>query len=520
MLNIADFFGRYVQVYRDQPAVVFGPRVQTYAETADRVYRLANGLRALGVRPDTAVAMLADNCPEILEVFFARYILGAVEVTLNTKLTPAEWARQMQETNCAVVVGTAPLLAALLPHLGGSPARPSVVSISGPQFEATKYEDLLASSSATRPDIEVDASAQRLGRVVYTGGTTGSPKGVMLSRGADLAQVRNILVDLAPDLDAGSVFLGLQPMYHAVRPFFFPCWIRGATHVIVPDFQADTALSTIEVSRVTHVKTVPTVLIRLLAEPGLRRRDLRSLRTIYYGGSPMPVEKLREAIDIFGPIFVQNYGQTESAMTVCLLRKEDHQLNGPGSKRLGSIGRPYSWVEVRLVDESGNEVAAGAVGELVVRGDHNMMGYLDRPAETADSLRDGWVHTRDIGTADQDGYIYLLDRKVDMIISGGENIYPGEVEQVIYLHPGTFEACVFGVPDAQWGEAVTAAVTLKPGMVVSEGELIEFCKSHLARYKCPKRVVFYESLPKSGTGKILRRELRAPWWEGHERAIH
>jgi acyl-CoA synthetase (AMP-forming)/AMP-acid ligase II len=394
------------------------------------------------------------------------------------------------------------------------------VSISGPIPDAAGYEDLLSSGAPKKPDVDVDVGARRLGRVVYTGGTTGSPKGVMLSRGADLAQVRNVLVDLAPDLDARSVFLGLQPMYHAVRPFFFPCWMRGATHVVVPDFQSEAALRAIESNRVTHVKTVPTVLIRLLADPTLRTRDLSSLRTIFYGGSPMPVEKLREAIAAFGPIFVQNYGQTESAMTVCLLRKEDHQLSGPMAERLGSIGRPYSWVEVKLVDERGGEVAPGAAGELVVRGDHNMMGYLNRPAETAESLKDGWVHTRDIGTVDHDGYIYLLDRKTDMIISGGENVYPGEVEQVIYRHPAIFEVCVFGIPDAQWGEAVTAAVTLKPGMAVSESELVEFSKKHLARYKCPKRVVFHDSLPKGGTGKILRRELRAPWWEGHERAIH
>jgi long-chain acyl-CoA synthetase len=518
-MNVGEFFGRYGKAYDERPAIVFGSRVQTYRATTERVFRLANAMRSLSVRPEMRVAMLADNCPEILEVFFARYVLGAVEITLNTKLTAPEWARQIEETKCEIVVGAAPLLAQLLPHLDPTLHR-SIISVSGAVTGAASYEDVLSSSSSAKPDVDVDVSPARLGRVVYTGGTTGAPKGVMLSRSADLAQLRNILVDLAPDLDASSVFLGLQPMYHAVRPFFFPCWIRGATHVIVPDFQADTALDAVEAQRVTHVKTVPTVLVRMLADPRLSERDLRSLRTIFYGGSPMPVEKLREAIEHFGQIFVQNYGQTESAMTVCLLRKEDHQLDGEKSQRLGSIGRPYSWVEVKLVDQEGNAVQPGEVGELVVRGDHNMMGYLNRPAETAEALRDGWVYTRDIGTADDEGYIYLLDRKTDMIITGGENVYPGEVEQVIYRHPAVFEVCAFGIPDDQWGEAVTAAVTLKPGMTVDEAALIEFCKGELARYKCPKRIVFLDALPKGGTGKILRRELRAPWWREHERAIH
>jgi fatty-acyl-CoA synthase len=227
-LNVADFFGRYGQAYRDRPAIIFGRRVQTYGATADRVYRLANGLRSLAVGPETSVAMLADNCPEILEVFFARYVLGAVEVTLNTKLLASEWARQIQETNCEVVVGTASLLTQLLPHLASSDRPRSIISISGALPGATSYEDLLAASRPQRPDVDVDVSDQRLARVVYTGGTTGTPKGVMLSRSADLAQLRNVLVDLAHDLDMTSVFLGLQPMYHAVRPFFFPCWMRGA----------------------------------------------------------------------------------------------------------------------------------------------------------------------------------------------------------------------------------------------------------------------------------------------------
>jgi acyl-CoA synthetase (AMP-forming)/AMP-acid ligase II len=292
--------------------------------------------------------------------------------------------------------------------------------------------------------------------------------------------------------------------------------------VIVPEFNAEVAFDTIEKEKVTVVKTVPTVLVRMLAHPDIRKRDLRSVRTIIYGASPMPIEPLRQALQIFGPIFIQNYGQSEAPMTISLLRKEDHILEGEIDKkaRLTSAGRPYTLVEVRVVDEHGKDTAVGETGEVIVRGDHVMKEYWQLPQETEETLKDGWLHTRDMARVDRDGYIYLVDRKSEMIISGGLNIYPNEVEQVLYEHPAVLEAAVFGVPDKDWGEAVKAVVALKPGMKATEQELIDFCKSRLASYKKPKTIDFIPSLPKSPEGKVLRRAMREPYWKGHDRRIN
>jgi len=301
-----------------------------------------------------------------------------------------------------------------------------------------------------------------------------------------------------------------------------PCWLRGTTHVIVPDFNPEIAFDTIEREKVSHIKTVPTVLVRLLAHPDLRKRDLSSVKTIIYGASPMPLEQLKQAIQIFGQIFIQNYGQSEVPMTVCLLRKEDHVIQGEAkaTARLASVGRPYTLVETRVVDDNGHDVAEGEIGELIVRGDHMMKEYWKKPDETQKTIKDGWVYTRDMARIDQDGFIYLVDRKSEMIITGGLNVYPNEVEQVLYQNPAVLEAAVFGVPDKEWGESVKAAVVVKPGMQVTEEELIEFCKNRLGSYKKPRTIDFLTTLPKTPEGKIMRRELREPYWKGFEKRIH
>ena len=521
-MNISDFFSRYGQYYGEKTAVVYGDKRLSFIEMAERVHRLANSLTALGVKGDDKVGLLADNCSQFLEVFFARYELGVVEVTLNTKLNPNEWARQVNEAGLSTLFVGKEQVDSLWSVRSELRGLKNLISISGESSDSIDYEALIASGSSREPGIDVDISPSRLQRIVFTGGTTGVPKGVMLSRSADFAQLRNMLIDLVPDLCAKDIFLGLQPMYHAIRPFFFPCWMRGATHVIVSDFSPKTILDAVDMERVTAMKTVPTVLIRLMADPDLQNHDLKSIRTIIYGGAPMAAGKVKEAVSIFGPVLVQNYGQTESAMTVCHLRKEDHVVEGDPRKeaRLASVGRPYSWVECKLVNDSDEEVAPGEMGELIVRGDHNMMGYLGMPEETEKSLKDGWVHTRDLARMDEEGFIFLIDRKGDGIKSGAEFVYPGEVEQVLYRHPAVLEACVFGIPDDQWGESVTAAVALKPGASATEEELIRFCKERIARYKSPKSIAFHDSLPKSGVGKILRRELSEPYWKGQARRIN
>jgi len=345
---------------------------------------------------------------------------------------------------------------------------------------------------------------------------------MMLSRGSYLAIARNLLMDSLPYMDDKDVYLGLQPLYHAVGAFIMPCWVRGATHIITRSFRPEIAFPMIEKEGVTIIKTVPTVLVRLVTYPDIKKYNFSSIHTIIYGASPMPVGKLEEAIKIFGPVFLQNYGQSEAPMTICALRREEHILEGTPEEvaRLASVGRPYTMVEVKIVDDDGKEVPYGVTGELIVRGDHTMMGYLNNPEQTAEVLKDGWIYTGDIGQKDKDGYIFLTDRKGEMIVSGGLNVYPSEVEQVLHRHPAVLEACVFGVPDEKWGEAIKAVVAFRPSMVASEKEIIEFCKEHLVSYKKPVSVDFLESLPKSATGKVLRRELRESYWKGYDKRIH
>jgi long-chain acyl-CoA synthetase len=275
---------------------------------------------------------------------------------------------------------------------------------------------------------------------------------------------------------------------------------------------------------VTSTVLVPTMINFLINHPDIAKHDLSSLRRITYGASPMPVELLKRAMKVFpGVEFFQGYGQSESSPLLTTLMPEDHVTEGPEqiTRRLASCGRPVIGVEVEVVDENDRRVKSGEVGEVVARGPNVMMGYWKRPEETAATLRGGWLRTGDMATIDEDGYIYLVDRKKDMIISGGENVYSTEVENVIYQHPAAREAAVIGVPDDKWGEAVKAIVTLKDGASLTESELIEFCASRLADYKVPKSVEIREGeLPKSGAGKILKKELREPYWQGHNRRVN
>jgi acyl-CoA synthetase (AMP-forming)/AMP-acid ligase II len=280
-------------------------------------------------------------------------------------------------------------------------------------------------------------------------------------------------------------------------------------------------LETIQMERITTLYLVPTMIVMLLAYPELKKYDLSSLKNIRYGASPISANVLKNAIEVFGNIFVQGYGLTEASMPMTLLLKEDHVLDGSEKKlrRLNSIGREVYVATVRIMDESGNLLPPGQVGEIVVRSDQVMEGYWKKPEATAETLRDGWLHTRDMGYMDEDGYIYLVDRKDDMIVSGGFNIYPKEVEDVLYSYPAVLEAAVFGVPDEKWGEAVKAVISVRSGMKVTEEEIIEHCRKHLASYKKPKSVDFIKELPKSPFGKIWRRKLKEPYWQGRKRMI-
>jgi long-chain acyl-CoA synthetase len=321
------------------------------------------------------------------------------------------------------------------------------------------------------------------------------------------------------------VFLHAGPMFHlATFPAVINITLNGGAHAILPKFDLKNLMEVIERDRVTSTVLVPTMINFLINHPDIGKHDLSSLRRITYGAAPMPLELLKRAMKVFPEVeFFQGYGQSESSPLLTTLMPEDHVIEGPEriTRRLASCGRPVIGVEVEVVDENGGAVKPGEVGEVVARGPNVMMGYWKRPEETATTLLRGWLHTGDMATIDEDGYIYLVDRKKDMIITGGENVYSTEVENVIYQHPAAREAAVIGVPDDKWGEAIKAIVTLKVGASLTESELIGFCASRLADYKVPKSVEIRDGeLPKSATGKILKKELREPYWQGHNRRIN
>jgi acyl-CoA synthetase (AMP-forming)/AMP-acid ligase II len=521
MINIPMWITRSASYYRDKTALVFGEKRLTFWEVNERANRLANALSSLGVSKGDRVASLNRNCHQHIEIVFARYKIGAVEVTLNPRLSIEELKWQIDHVGGKVLFVSEEMLDKGREICRVQKSIKYIIAFSGGSEGELDYEELLRSSSPGEPTpVEVDENEP--GAIMYTGGTTGRPKGIVHPRTSPWAITRNMLLDMVPDMTSNDIFLGLQPLYHAVGTFILPCWVRGATHIIVPEFDPETALDVIEKEKVTIIKTVPTVLVRFLAHPNIERRNLGSINTIIYGASPMPVEQLKKGIEIFGEVFVQNYGQTEAPMTVCLLRKNEHLLEGTSEQRarLSSIGRPYTFVEVRIVDEAGGDVPEGEIGEVIVRGDHIMKEYWKLPEETKQTLKDGWVYTRDMARMDKDGYIYLVDRKSEMIITGGLNVYPNEVEQVLYQHPAVLEAVVFGIPDKDWGESIKAVVALKSGMVASEEELIAFCKSRLASYKKPKSIEFTAGVPKTPEGKVLRRELREPYWRDQSKRIH
>jgi long-chain acyl-CoA synthetase len=515
---------RAVRYFPDNTATIFDGRKQSYRELWGRSQALSKALGELGVRRGDRVAIYLLNSPEFLEIVYACFEIGAVIVPLNTRLAADELVFIINDAECMAFItdeSLQPLAASLKPRLQGI-EHYAAVNAAG---VFNDYETLIAQQTGDSAGLSSDEgqSEEDLVGLFYTSGTTGLPKGVMLSHRNLWMNAMHTLAARAPEPNV--VFLHAGPMFHlATFPAVINITLNGGAHAILPKFDLKNLMEAIERDRVTSMMLVPTMVNFLINHPDIGKHDLSSLRRITYGAAPMPLELLKRAMKVFpGVEFFQGYGQSESSPLLTTLIPEDHIIEGPEriTRRLASCGRPVIGVEVEVVDEKGSLVKPGEVGEVVARGPNVMMGYWKRPEETETTLRGGWLHTGDMATIDEDGYIYLVDRKKDMIITGGENVYSTEIENVIYQHPAAHEAAVIGVPDEKWGEAVKAIVTLKDGSSLTESELIGFCASRLADYKVPKSVEIRDGeLPKSATGKILKKELREPYWQGQNRRIN
>lgn len=501
---------RAVQQRPGSIATIFDDRVRTVAESADRIARFAGALRGLGVQKGDRVGILSLNSDRYHEYLYAVPWIGAVLNPVNIRWSPAEIVYSLEESGTKILLVDDAFAPAIAPIRTAFPGLNTVIFIGdGTQpADTLSYEALVAQSD---PVEDTYTGGDDLLGVFYTGGTTGHPKGVMLSHNNIVTSALGAQAAVQL-VSPGGKLLHAAPMFHLAD---IAAWtignVVGVTHVIVPMFTSTGVLAAIGEHRIDAALLVPTMIQMLVDDPALADHDLSSVEHILYGASPMAEAVLNRAKAAFPAArFTQAYGMTELSPVATLLTPEDHER--PELRR--AAGRACAHVEVRIVDLDDNEVPRGEVGEVVVKGDNVMLGYWNRPEDTEAAIVNGWMHTGDGGRMDESGYVFIVDRIKDMIITGGENVYSAEVENALAKHPAVASCAVIGVPDPQWGERVHAVVVLLPGRSTTENELREHCKALIANYKIPRSAEFVDTLPMSGAGKILKRELRKKFWEG------
>ena len=515
--STADIIRTHARERGDRVAIIQDELQETWTELDERSSRVANALRDAGVGPEDRVAFVDKNGYEYFEVFFGCAKLGAVTVNINWRLAPAEVAWIANDAEAKVFffgLEFADTVAAIRDDLDGT----STFVCLGRDDRFESHEDWM-SDDTTDPGVEPTGSDVAF--QLYSSGTTGRPKGVMLSN--------DNLFALAPraadfwGFDESMVNMAAMPLFHiggggwAIAGMYF-----GGTSVIVREIDPAALIDLIGRRRITHAFLVPAVFQFMLMMPNVNEGDYSSLEMLVYGASPITEEVLAGSVKTFGCKFAQAYGLTETTGAIVTLPPEDHDVDGPNRHRLRAAGKPNVNVELRIVDpESLQEVPVGEVGEVLTRSDQNMVGYWRNDAGTEAAFADGdWFRTGDIGYLDEDGYLYIHDRVKDMIVSGGENVYPAEVENALMKHPGIADVAVIGVPDEKWGEVGKAMVVKAEGQDPQPEEILAFAREQLAGFKVPKSVDFLAEIPRNPTGKMLKKDLRAPFWEGRERNVN
>jgi acyl-CoA synthetase (AMP-forming)/AMP-acid ligase II len=485
-MDIGTLVRRAAVRFGDAPALECDGRTVSFAELDRATDRLGNALLAHGLRPGERVGVLWPNGIEGLIVYYALAKSGLVRAPLSDREHPSDHAYKLTEVGARAIIGTT--------------ADDFGVATVSMVFDAAALDAMID----TGPDVpcEVLRDPDAVFRLGFTGGTTGRSKAVKLTMRCEHSEIANFLIDLLPDLRPGDRMLHAAPVVHASGAFVLPHLLNGATNVIMSRFDPGRFLEELERQRATASFLVPTMIAMVLDQPNIGDLKAPDLRRLCYGASPIAPALIERALDAFGPRLAQTYGQAESPMAITCLQPEDHD-------RVGAAGRPYSLIEVAVFDDEDRPLPVGGEGEVVTRGQQIMAGYWNRPDETAEVLRGGWVHTGDIGLFDADGFLYLRDRKKEMIISGGFNVYPREIEDVLMSHAAIREAAVVGLPDETWGERVHVVVVLREPESMTETEVISYLADRVAGYKRPRSCEFtLEALPKSAAGKVLRREVR------------
>lgn len=500
-------------------ATICGERQRLWSEVGTRVPRAAAGLAALGIGDGDTVAVLAMNSDRYLELFFTIPWAGGIFAPLNMRWSAKENAYALNDCGAKVLCVDDAFLDQVPALMRDARNIGALVYIGDGETPdgMIAYESMIAENAALEDAGRSDAD---LWAVFYTSGTTGVPKGVAMSHRA-LGYGSMSYLSMLPTIeDLRFLYIGGYFHFSGASPVFYITMV-GGTHVILPKFDTVPVMEAIASHRVTNIVLVPTMITMLLNHPDFSKYDLSSLQTCIYGGSPMPEALMDQAAKLLpGWGFYQIYGMTETCGFATMLRWRDHLFHGPNAIRIRSCGQPAPGVEVKIVSPEGGTMPPGELGEIAMRSDYLMTGYLNRPEDTAEVLRDGWMHSGDAGYLDKDGFLFVADRVKDMIVTGGENVYSIEVERALFQHPAVLEAAVIGIPSDDWGEAVHAVVVRRPGKDASPQDLIAHCRELIAGYKCPKSIEFRtDPLPVTPVGKVRKNVLRDPYWEGRSKKI-
>ncbi|WP_019096392.1 AMP-binding protein [Pseudomonas putida] len=515
-MNLGTIITRSARYWPNHIAVADSQTRVTYAQLERRSNRLASALGTLGVGVGEHVAILAANRVELVEAEVALYKAAMVKVPINARLSVDEVVRVLEDSCSVALITDASFAQALAARRRELPLLRQLIALEGEGGDLG-YAALLERGSEA--PLGLDPADDALAVLHYTSGSSGVLKAAMLSFGNRKALVRKSIASPTRRSAPGDVMAHVGPITHASGMQIMPLLAVGACNLLLDRYDDRLLLETIQRERVTRLFLVPAMINRLVNYPGVERFDLSSLKLVMYGAAPMAPALVKMAIELFGPILAQGYGAGETCSLVTVLTEQDHLVEDGDYRRLASCGRCYFETDLRVVNEAFEDVAPGEVGEIVVKGPDVMQGYWRAPALTAEVMRDGYYLTGDLATVDALGYVFIVDRKKEMIISGGFNVYPSEVEQVIYGFPEVFEVAVVGVPDSQWGEAVRAVVVLKPEAQLEAAELIERCGRALAGFKKPRGVDFVSELPKNPNGKVVRRLVRDTYWQHSERRI-